>query len=146
MLSLENEIKNHERTIANMKIEQAQLEADYKGCSEELTAAIEATDKYKGLNDDLCIKIEQLQRQEKSVKNQDSEQQSKLAESFKDLAVMQKKLLDGEQQVFKHKQEIEKLKSDNQIWEQRTKDLFQEIKQRDLYFEQMELERQMKMT
>ena len=35
---------------------------------------------------------------------------------------------------------------DNELWEQRTKDLFQEIKQRDLYFEQMELERQMKIT
>ena len=33
---------------------------------------------------------------------------------------------------------------DNEVWEQRTKDLFQEIKQRDLYFEQMELEREMK--
>ena len=47
---------------------------------------------------------------------------------------------------MKQKQEIEKLKSDNKIWEQRTKDLFQEIKTRDLYYEQMELERQMKIS
>ena len=42
---------------------------------------------------------------------------------------------------MKQKQEIDKLKMENQLWEQRTKDLFQEIKTRDLYFEEMELER-----
>ena len=73
--SLENEIKNHERKIANLKAEQAQVEQDYKGCSEELAAATEAIIKYKDLNDDLCIKIEQLQRKENDVKSQDTEQQ-----------------------------------------------------------------------
>ena len=47
---------------------------------------------------------------------------------------------------MKQKSEIEKLKSENSLWEQRTKDLFQEIKQRDLYFEQMGLESQMKIS
>ena len=47
---------------------------------------------------------------------------------------------------MKQKSEIEKLKSENSLWEERTKGLFQEIKQRDLYFEQMGLESQMKIS
>jgi len=114
---LENEIKNHERKIGNLKAEQAQVEQDYKGCSEELAAANEAINKYKDLNDDLCIKIEQLQRQEKDVKSQGEDQQSKLAESFKNVALLQKKQFESEALAVKQRQEIEKLKSDNEIWE-----------------------------
>ena len=117
ILSLENEIKNHERNIGNLKAEQAQVEQDYKGCSEELAAANEAINKYKDLNDDLCIKIESLQRQETNIKSQGNESQTKLAESFKNIALLQKKQFESEATAVKQKQEIEKLKSDNEIWE-----------------------------
>ena len=73
IISLENEIKNHERQISNLKIEKSQIEQDLKGCSEELAASTEAINKYKDLNDDLCVKIEELQRVEKDVKSQDTE-------------------------------------------------------------------------
>lgn len=96
IMSLENEMKGFDRQISNLKIEKAQIEQDYKGCSEELTAATEAINKYKDLNDDLCVKIEELQRQKIDVKTQDSELQTQLAESFKNLATLQKKQFESE--------------------------------------------------
>lgn len=61
IISLENEFKNYDRQIANLKTEKQSFEQDYAGCSEELAAANEAINKYKDLNDDLCVKIEELQ-------------------------------------------------------------------------------------
>lgn len=69
-------MKGFDRQIQNLKIEKSQIEQDYKGCSEELAAATEAINKYKDLNDDLCVKIEELQRQKIDVKTQDSELQT----------------------------------------------------------------------
>ena len=60
IISLENEIKNHERQLDNLKTEKSQLEQDYQGAAEELAAATEAINKYKDLNDDLCVKLEEL--------------------------------------------------------------------------------------
>lgn len=61
IISLENEFKNYDRQIANLKTEKQSFEQDYVGCAEELAAANEAINKYKDLNDDLCVKIEELQ-------------------------------------------------------------------------------------
>jgi len=94
--SLEAELKNFEKRISSLQIENNQYEQDYKECAEELRNANEAIRNYQELNDDLCIKIERLERDEQAIKQEDNAQSIKLAESFRNLAVFQKKVLDAE--------------------------------------------------
>lgn len=70
--SLEAELKNQEKRISSLQTEVNQYEQDYKECAEELRNANEAIRNYQELNDDLCIKIERLERDEEAIKQEDN--------------------------------------------------------------------------
>jgi len=144
--SLEAELKNFEKRISSLQTEVNQYEQDYKECAEELRNANEAIRNYQELNDDLCIKIERLERDEEAIKQEDNAQSIKLAESFRNLAVFQKKVLDAEQQEREHKKELQRVTAINEEWEAKTKDIWLEIQQSELFQEKKDYERTVRMN
>ena len=145
--SLEVELKTHELKISHVSADSAQFEQQANERAQELKEANEAIQNYKELNDDLCIKIEKLEMQEK-VKTAVDKQQAgqKLAESLEKIRILEQKVFEAEQREKQFKQEVLSLRNSNYEWETKTKQLFTEIQQNEIIGEKKEYEKNLRMS
>ena len=96
---LEVEKHHQEQRIARLEQENAHYEAQHRETSEQLRNANEAISNYQELNDELCIRIEKIEKDSKEKNEmEDSDRSTQLAESFKNLGILQKRVLELEVQ------------------------------------------------
>lgn len=113
----------------------------------ELNNANEAITNYQELNDELCRKLETLEKDEASkATTHKNEQSDKLAESLLKISALQKRVIDMEQCDAEKKAEIARLTARNAEWEQKTTELFIEIEKNEIMQEKKDYERTVRMS
>ena len=113
----------------------------------ELNNANEAITNYQELNDDLCRKLETLEKDEVSKQTtKKNEQSDKLADSLLKISALQKRVVEMEQVDNEKKGEVARLTVRNQEWEQKTTELFIEIEKNEIMQEKKDYERTVRMT
>ena len=91
--SLEDEIQTQEQRIGHLKVDSQQFEAQATGAKEELRQANEAILQYKDLNDDLCVQLEGLSKNQTTQdKKEDDSQKGKLVEQSENIRALQLKI------------------------------------------------------
>ncbi len=102
---------------------------------------------YKELNEDLCLKVEQLETQTTVTKTVDKKQAGKqLKEALERIKVLEAKCTELEVKDKSQRHELAKLKDSNEDWERRTKKLFLEVQQKEIYTEKRDYERKLRMS